>query len=230
MKKLSRVILFCLIATVSTGCATQKSWVYKANQYSYPTAKTKKTAVVLPFKDQRNNENVNHIALYLIPLAIYGSANFNAPEGSQMHINSGLWTNYKPTEDYAKALAEELQGTGFFKEAYFDFKTGNADYIIQGTIINTDYKGKLFSYGLSVYGPLLWFIGFPATTVENQLVVEISCTDAATRKVLLSRKYTATPVSRVSWIYKLNNDFNYPEMLKSTNRKFCDDLHPVILQ
>ncbi|NOY69335.1 MAG: hypothetical protein GXP53_07575, partial [Deltaproteobacteria bacterium] len=49
-----------------------------------------------------------------------------------------------------------------------------ASYFISGSILSTQYKGKLFSYGLSVYGPVLWFIGFPATTIQNELSVEMA--------------------------------------------------------
>jgi len=63
-------------------------------------------AVVLPFEDLRTNENNNYWAMYMIPLMPFGWSNYSAPEGAQMHMNSGLWVNYKPTEDYPKALAQ----------------------------------------------------------------------------------------------------------------------------
>ena len=59
--------------------------------------------------------------MYLIPLMPFGWQTLDVPEGQQMHIFSGMWTNYKPSEDYPKALAEELTNANIFDEAYFDF-------------------------------------------------------------------------------------------------------------
>jgi hypothetical protein len=91
--------------------------------------------------------------LYLIPLFPFGWQDFKVPEGSQTHMTSGLWINYKPTEDFAKALATELQNARVFQEAYFDFGRGNADIIVHGKILGTQYSGKAISYGLSAFGP-----------------------------------------------------------------------------
>jgi hypothetical protein len=230
MKNLWKIPVLLFVIFMFFGCATQRSWVYRPNQTAPlgVAAKTDKTIATLPFADARENENVNHVLLYMVPLALYGSQNFSVPEGAQMHITSGLWINYKPTEDFAKALALELQGTGLFKEAYFDFKAGNASYTVQGSIKNTDYNGKMFSYCLSVYGPLLWFVGFPCATVTNSLEIELACVDMSTNTAILKKTYRAEPVSNTSWIYHMQNDFNYPDMLQKIYIDFCKDLVPLV--
>lgn len=182
-------------------------------------------AVVLPFKDLRENVNENKMGLYLIPiLPGYGWVNYATPEGMQMHLNSGLWTNYKPTEDFPKALAGEIENTKIFKEIYFDFKKGDADISIEGKIISTYYKVTIISYGLSVYGPVLWFIGLPAGTISNDLSIELNCVDIKSNNVIFSKTYTATQYKKTSWIYALPNDFNYPSMLKDLYKDFIGDL------
>ena len=110
---------------ITTGCANQKSLVYSANSYAASDVIESKKAVVLPFKDSRINENKNHIAMYMIPLMPFGTADYNVPEGQQQHVVSGLWTNYKPVEDYPKALAVELTNASVFEETYFDFNFAN---------------------------------------------------------------------------------------------------------
>lgn len=227
MKRLS-VVIPLMMVTIVTGCASQKAWVYQPNTYSSTQSGSTKTAAVLPFDDARKNENKNCIAMYLIPLMPYGWADFNTPEGVQMHITSGMWLNYKPTEDYAKALAEESRKAGVFKEAYFDYRKGNSDYFIQGKIVNTKYEGKIFSYGFSAYGPLLWFFGLPAAHTENELTIELSCVDSKTDKVVFSKSYQATPRSNVSFIYTMKNDFNYSEMLAEVYKQFFRDIKPVV--
>jgi len=225
MKKV--MVLFVKLVFVSvfiSGCMSQKSWVYKPNIYEQTSVIADKATVVLPFSDQRDDVNKNMIMLYLIPLMPFGWADYNIPEGAQMHLNSGLWTNYKPTEDFAKALAQELENAHIFKEAYFDFNKKDSDIIIKGEIINTKYSGKIITYGLSIYGPLLWFIGLPSGTVNNELAIKLSCTDARTNKLLFSKTYSAPGYNKISWIYLLPNDFNYSSMLKDLYKQFILDL------
>lgn len=225
MKKSLFVVLGVVFFFLSiSGCATQKAWVYRPNTYSQAPTITNKTAVVLPFADERDNINKNRVSLYLIPLMPFGWADCNIPEGQQMHLNSGIWINYKPTEDFAKALAQELENAHIFSETYFDFRKGDSDIVINGEILNTKYSGKLISYGLSVYGPLLWLIGLPATTVNNELSIKLICLDAKSKQILFSKKYSAPRYTKVSWIYAIKNDFNYPSMLKDIYADFVSDL------
>jgi hypothetical protein len=219
-----RRTLAILLSLTVIGCATQRSWVYKANPYTAPATPQKQKVVVLPFQDSRKNENTNLIGLYLIPVFPFGWATYEVPEGATQHITSALWMNYKPTEDYPKALAEELRASGLFGETYFDYKEGDADLAVHGTIVNTRYQGKILSYGLSAYGPLLWFIGLPAATVSNELVLELTCDDLKTGRRLLTKRYDAPEYGATSWLYVMANDFNYPDMLAGVYRQFVNDL------
>jgi len=225
MKKVSVLLVeLFLVSVFISGCMSQKAWVYKPNSYEQASVIADKSVVVLPFADQREDVNKNRIMLYLIPLMPFGWADYSVPEGAQMHLNSGLWTNYKPTEDFAKALAQELEHAHIFKEAYFDFNKKDSDLAIKGEIINTRYSGKIITYGLSVYGPLLWFIGLPVGTVNNELAIELSCTDTRTNKLLFSKSYSVPNYSKVSWLYYLPNDFNYSSMLQDLYKQFILDL------
>jgi hypothetical protein len=209
---------------VLVGCATERSWVYTPNHYANSNASSNNKIVVLPFNDARQNENSNHILMYAIPLMPFGWADFEVPEGVQQHITSGLWVNYKPTEDYPKALAEELRSAHLFKDAYFDFKAGDADLVIRGTLRSTKYSGKIYSYGLSLYGPLFWFFGLPAGSAQNDLSVELSCDDAKSGRTLVTREYRAPTYSATSFLYVMANDFDYPELLADVYKRFTDDL------
>lgn len=221
---MKRTVLPVLLVTLLVGCATQRSWVYKANSYGTPAGARKEKVVVLPFNDARENVNRNLIPLYLIPIMPFGWANYEVPEGATQHITSALWTNYKPTEDYPKALAEELRSAGLFGGAYFDFKEGDAEFAIRGTLQSTKYSGKIFSYGLSVYGPVLWFIGLPAGSASNDLVVELRCDDLKAGRTLLTKRYRAPTYSATSFLYVMANDFNYPDMLAGVYKDFVQDL------
>lgn len=206
------------------GCSTQKSWVYAPDSFQQHPPISQKHAIVKPFDDLRRNENSNKLFLYLIPLMPYGWADFSVPEGSQGHLSTGLWLNYKPVEDYAKALASELQNARIFAETHFSYGQNDADIVVQGKILNTDYSAKMISYGLSVYGPMLWYFGLPAGTVSNNLAIELSCIDLSANKILFTKQYSVPAYEAWVFLYDLTNDFNYAEMLKNTYRQFMIDL------
>ena len=125
-----------------TGCQSQKSWVYAPNQFQDRQPLSSKKAIVQPFDDLRRNDNSNYLMLSFIPLFPFGWADFKAPDGQAEHITSGLWVNYKPTEDFPKALASELQNARIFREAHFDFGRGDADIIVNGRILNTELLSR----------------------------------------------------------------------------------------
>jgi len=191
---------------------------------------TGEKVAVLPFEDARSNINHNMWGMYLIPLMPFGWQDYSTPEGMQMHMTSGLWLNYKPTEDFPKALAEDLRNTGLFSDAFFDYRREESDFAVEGKILNTQYNGRIITYGLSVYGPDLWIIGFPATWTENQLSIEVSLVNSQTDRTLFSKTYTAPPEKRLSWLYVIKNDFEYPDMLREVNKEFCQDIKPVVLE
>ncbi|HNT34914.1 MAG TPA: hypothetical protein PKH07_07950 [bacterium] len=216
------VLLVALLSVV--GCANQKSWVYSPNSYGAPTLQRDQRVAVLPFTDERPNTNKNMILMYLLPIPAHGWVTYDVPEGAAMHVNSSLWVNYKPTEDYPKALAEELSRSGIFEEAFFDYKKGTSDLYVKGTILNTRYNATMISYGLSVYGPLLWIVGLPVGTVHNDLSLQMTCADSTTNEVLFTKVYSAPHYRKMSWLYKLADEFNYPVMLQGIYKDFMGDL------
>ncbi len=210
-KSCARVTIGILLVT-SLGCATQKSWSYRAESISTSPVLVNKSVSVPPFMDTRVNENRNRVLMYAIPLMPFGWADYKTPEGAQMHMTSGLWM-WRPNEDIAKAAAEELNSANVFKEVFFSHRATDGELVLQGTIRSTDFSGKIFSYGLSVYGPLLWFIGLPATSADNELDVTFSLRDSATNATLWERNYRRAD-GNLSWIYVMKSDFMYPDLLK----------------
>jgi hypothetical protein len=222
-----RVATFLLLGALASGCARQKAWEYHANAYAPATASAGK-AVVLPYRDERQGDNWDLIGLYLVPILPYGWTTQGIPENEAEHLTSSHWRNYKPVDDYPKALVADLQNAKLFSDTSFNSGEGDADYVIQGTIYSTEYSGKLFSYGLGGFGPLLWPFGLPAASASNSLSLELSCTDHKSGRQILTKRYTAPPYSVTSSLYSRENDFDYSELLAGVNREFVEDLRTAM--
>ena len=210
---LSKILVLITISLSLVGCSSQKAWKYGPEPFiSGVPPQVDKTVVVTPFNDQRINENSNMYAMYLIPLMPFGWQDLNTPEGVQMHLTSSLWL-WRPNEDIAKAAYEEINSSNVFKEVFYSTRASEGDLVLQGTIKSTKYDGKIFSYCLSAYGPLLWWIGLPAANVSNELIVSFKLEDRKHNRVLWEKEYHEEE-SHISFIYSLNSDFEYPDMLK----------------
>jgi hypothetical protein len=111
--------------------------------------------------------------LYLIPLVPFGFVSYERPEAARMFNTIGKY-EFEVDEDLAKAAVRSLEQSGLFKRVYFTFggDTREADYLFEGIARRTHYDGKMITYGLSLYGPLLWLLGLPAGISGND--VELS--------------------------------------------------------
>lgn len=221
-----RILLIACAAALTWNCASNKSWLYKSNNYEGDKkVKVAKIAIVTTFKDNRENENTDAWLMYMIPLMPFGWQTLGTPEGNSMHAHSALWTNFKPSEDFAKALASELEDASVFKAVSYETgKRVESDYLVEGNLKKMHYKSKLLSYCLSVYGPVLWLVGLPSSTISNEIELEISVTNRKTNKVVFQKSYQSEPYSKVSWIYSMDNDFAYPDLLKKIYAQFVTDL------
>ena len=88
MKKYFSIVL--LVGLFTCSCSTQKSWVkswvYSSNKYNYAPVLQNKSAVILPFKDSRENINKNMWWDLLIPIYPgYSLLDYNVPEREDSH-------------------------------------------------------------------------------------------------------------------------------------------------
>ena len=202
-----------LLVAALTGCASSRSWSYTPEPRSTTAPLANVSVIVLPFEDRRPKENSNLIFIYLIPLVPFGWMDFETPEGPQMHINSGLW-QFRPADDFARAVAQEVDNTRIFRETFVGNRASEADYVLLGEITSTKYEGKIITYGLSVYGPLLWFIGFPSGFTSNRLTLNLKLAKTPSSPAIWTHTISGE-TSAVSWIYALQPDFTYDQLLKT---------------
>lgn len=99
-------------------CSCNKTWQYRANSIK-KAAVLNESVTVLPFQDRRPKQNSDLATLCIVPLLPYGWQNLDLPEMAfPGHMNTGIWF-YNPKEDFAEALAEELNEAGVFKKVLF---------------------------------------------------------------------------------------------------------------
>lgn len=209
---IKRAVSLLILAAVVSGCQNIRSWSYSPAPRASSAPIADKSVAVLVFEDRRKNENSNRIMLYLIPLMPFGWADFETPEGVQMHINSGIW-QFRPPDDFTRAFAQEVENARIFRETFVSNKPSEGDLVLTGEIVETGYHGKLYSYCLSAYGPILWFIGLPASTVSNSLELRLRLARTPSDPPLWT--YTIQEkISETSWLYVMESDFRYDELLK----------------
>lgn len=215
-----RTLAILALCVSVTGCATQRGWRYSIDSYPAPKVPLlSKSVVVPPFKDSRPDENTNAVMLYLIPLMPFGWADYSQPESGNMKLTSVPVWQFSPREDMAKAAAEELNATGFFKEVFFSPRSSEGELVFRGDLKSTRYWGKLITYGLSAYGPLLWFLGLPAGTIHNELAVEFRLEEPGTAQPLWQMSCHENYEEAPFWFYNLARDFDYDNLFKTCMKK-----------
>lgn len=217
MRRGFAVVLVLAVFMIS-GCAEPRGWRFTPNTYTQPPKPLfLKSVVVPPFRDSRPNENSDKLGFYAIPLMPLGWANVAAPESWSPFFK------YRPTEDFAKAAAEELRATGLFREVFFSERPSEGELILRGEIKSTHYNQKIISYGLSIYASLLWLIGLPSGTVSNDLIVSLSLEDQVSKTTLWKNEYTKT-YSGTSWIYSMAPLFQYDVLYTETLKNAVENM------
>ncbi len=222
IKKGGWLVSAALILLAVSGCSTQRSWVYSADGVK-PGVSSQKDLVVMPFVDKREGVNKDNLDLAIVPLVLYTEAAYSVPEGQDEHVNSSEWSNYKPVDDFPKALVVELSQQQLFSNVRYSDNKKDAYYHVTGEILETDYNATMYTYGLSIYAPVAWALGAPMSVVSNTLVLKLELVDNR-GNVVLSKEYSAPEYSERSWIYNTKNDFEYPVMLNAIYKDFTQDI------
>lgn len=172
--------VFVFLAAVAaivffSGCGTTAKFVYPHDMRELIKLDVKpiyeKSIAVVPFDDYRSAENNSGTVLVgYIPLAPYGWVEYNRPDAAKMFVTVASF-DFTPSEDLAKAAALSLRQSNLVRKSFFSFGADKADFVLHGEIKSTKYLGRLFTYGLSLYGPNLWLLGLPAGNSENILTL-----------------------------------------------------------
>jgi hypothetical protein len=211
-------IFFVVIALLASGCASRGAFVYEPGDIvNVDNKKLPFKVAVMPLTDKRQHENSNAVFLYLIPLMPFGMLNYDRPDTANGYTTHASY-NFRPTEDLAKATVEELKQNKFFEEVFFTQreKEPGIDMIMSGELRDTKYKSKLITYGLSVEGPLLWFVGLPSSYVTNSVDFSLQLKRVSDGVVVWSHDVKAEWDKTAGLYYNWGTEFDgYPLMVKN---------------
>ena len=215
------IVALCLVAS---GCiAEQKVWQYRADRYPASLQPlTQKRLVVPPFKDSRPDSNENAEMFFLIPLMPYGWVDLSFPEAgpSNSFPQPAIFVEriqpqqFKPKDDFARGMVEELRASGLFKEVVFAPRTTEEDLVLYGEVKSSRYYRTLLSYGLSIVAGFPLIFGFPAGTVTNELAIEFHLEDRVTGAVQWRKSYHDSYKTTYT-LYNYPRHFNYDTLYKT---------------
>jgi len=217
------------------ACNTQAKWTYPVDPqalYRTPLKPTELVIGVLPFREERPVTNRAATSLlYMIPLMPYGWVTYERPEAARM-FNTIAEYQFSVDEDLGKAAARSLEQSGLFRRVYFTLggETREADYLFQGTARRTLYEGRIFSYGLSVVGPLLSLIGLPLGESINTIDLEYQLVDPDGR-VAWSHTTSGEDSTIQGFFYNYGNDaLNFATLMEKSMNEALEDLAPHVGQ
>lgn len=235
MNRKSSLIALAGFILSTVGCGTTAKFVYPADGRT--VKKVSKSPIyparvaVVPFEDMRGDKNQSGTYfLYMIPLMPCGWGKYERPDAARM-FNTVNEFQFDAGEDLAKAAAYSLSKSGLFQDAFFTYggDKDRAEYLLKGEMFSTTYKGTLWTYGLSVYGPLLWFFGLPAGTSYNELILSMSLTDLSTGQPVWTKKYNVNDKIVQGLYYKMGHDVKgYSQLMQNImNDAVMDISHKV---
>ncbi|WP_019865152.1 hypothetical protein [Methylovulum miyakonense] len=232
---LIKPLLAITLLVALQGCGTTAKFVYPADvkdvRHIGDTFLPQSKVAVTPFKEKRGDENQSGTYwLYLIPLMPYGYGTYQRPEAARM-FNTISEFEFNVSEDLAKASVYSLKEAGVFQDVFFTFggDKDKADYLLEGEVLSTDYEGKLWTYGLSVQGPLLWLVGLPVGTSKNVLDIGLKLTNLHTNAVVWHKEYKKDTDITQGLYYKDGYDARgYTYLMQDIMNEAVEDIRQAI--
>jgi len=168
-----------------TGCTKHIKWTYPP--VTKPPVKVESklplVVAVLPFEDVRGYVSKNYSPLIVLPGIPYIPIHYDRPEAVIGYLSIANYDS-EPHLDLAQAAAYELNKSGLFERVFFTEGEGaeTADLILTGEIKSTYFRGKGYPYCLGIIGAVFWYLGAPAGSMKNVLILDLSLSSQQTRK------------------------------------------------
>jgi hypothetical protein len=220
MKLTSIVIIFLILNFVN--CGNRNRFLFIPSRNVTIDTKIAKTISIETFKDLREPEIDNYRLFIFIPLFFY-----ETEESTKDHFNS--FTYDKPGTVIPLTLRKEIQSYKHFLDVYVQSESdlNDADYIIQGKLLKTEFLRSQTAYGLSVLGICAWIFGLPMTYTEIDLEFEISLLERKSNRIILIKRYTATK-TEIQNLYQRDFLINANSLLDKIIKSFAKDCVDVL--
>lgn len=209
-----------VIIFMMSGCSIQ-GWKYTSEPKIYQKPISNLNLVVPTLQDSRDSNNSLGALWAFIPLVPFATSELNTPESAAQY--RGL---LKPNEDFAKAIAEEIDNASIFKTASFNYGRTNGDLYLVGTLKKGQVKPTMVTYGLSCYGSLLWYLGLPAEKRRNNIEIEFKLIDE-NYNVYFTKNYKATEEFWAGLYYDAGK-LGMEEALKKLSIELVNDLRNIV--
>jgi hypothetical protein len=211
-------------------------------KFAEPGSATKSVAV-MPFMDQRGAKYFDpsqaglasarpsgdhgSFFLALIPFMPFGYVEKEQPELSEDFVSLERF-HFDVQNDLAAAAFASLKSSNLFSEvkrANTAAQAADADYIWRGSVTSTFYRGRIFTYGISVFSPILWVVGIPDGSSTNELGVKFELVDRASGNVVWEYNYLNSDYLN-HWLYaRVGKDASlYPQLMKQAMNGALYDL------
>ncbi|MBI3736473.1 hypothetical protein HY256_08165 [Candidatus Sumerlaeota bacterium] len=180
-----KIFLTFLALPLIHGCAFQAKFTYPldppirvANENPPDVRLT-----VLPPQDARPQNN-RYFPIYIFPLVLWGPIQNQRPENPAAFPTVSRF-EFSLKRDIPEAIARHLQSAGIAKWAAAGKRESNpdADYFVETEVKSTQYRGKVMTYGLSIFAFPLYFIGAPAWRSDVDLELTLRLKDRAGQEI-----------------------------------------------
>jgi TPR repeat protein len=154
--------------------------------------------------DERKNVKENKFLNAYVPFVLYGSNEYSKPEKGYNSVTVNQW-NFDIYKDLEKSISKSLVSSKLFEVVEKDY-----DYELNVTLKDFTYKGTNYTYGLSIYGPAVSFLGLPSGKSENNVSAEFKLINKHSKipEVSIEKIYTSSSKTIHGIYYNRGEDFD----------------------
>ncbi|HEX5050898.1 MAG TPA: hypothetical protein VFZ65_03920 [Planctomycetota bacterium] len=198
--RLARAAAAMLGLALASCYSSVGAWTYPSGRYTTTASPQPAPAFVLvePLLDERGHENVSSMTWSYVPVFPLGWNHFDRPEAT---VPGPDTTQYRvePCLDLARSIVIELQRQHLVERAEFarDYQHGLGEtHRLRGRLRAFSVDLTRWTYGLSVYAPVLWSLGLPQATSKNAFCVDLELVEVASQRVV----WSASLFDADSWV------------------------------
>ncbi len=220
-------LLLVLWLLAGTGCTSAGAWRYAPA--SKPLAAEPLTSLrvaVLPFTDERGDENSDAALAYLVPLVPFGPFLYQRPESAASYVAHSSY-QVRPTEDLAKAVVAELRAANLFQEVFYTEREREpgVDAVIHGRLVEFSHAGGILGYGVSVLAPVLWAATLPAGYATNRMEVALELRSPDGERLWRSDPFAEERSRTIDLYNSWSAEFEgYPELTREASALWVEGL------